>query len=70
MYTTTNFKTKKELKEAVASGRKISVYQPNDMFNSPIPKDGTVCAEGPHFPKPHKFYASVTLKDGYIVSVK
>lgn len=31
MYTRTNFKTKKALKEAVASGATIKVYQPNDM---------------------------------------
>lgn len=70
MYCEKNFKTKKALKEAVAAGEKIGVFQPNDFFNTPIPRDGKVCIEGPHYPKPHTWYASVELKDGYIVKVK
>jgi hypothetical protein len=69
MYTDRNFKTKKALKEAVAAGDKISVFQPNDFFNTPIPQNGKVCVEGPQYPRPHTWYASVTLKDGYIVKV-
>ena len=69
MYTERNFKTKKQLKEAVAAGDKIGVYQPNDIFNTPIPKNGTVCVEGPHFVA-HTWYASVILKDGFIINVK
>lgn len=70
MYCTTNFQRKKALKEAIAAGKKIGVFQPNDFFNTPIPRDGNVCVEGPHYPKPHTWYASVELKDGYIVKVK
>ena len=70
MYTVIDFKTKKALKEAVANGKKITVYQPNDMFGTPIPIDGKVILEGPHAPRPHTWYAVATLKDGYIVSVK
>jgi len=68
MYTSRNFKSKKELKEAVASGQKVTVYNPGP-FGDP-PKDGTCTIEGPHYPQPHRFYATVVLKDGYIVSVK
>ncbi len=32
MYTSINFKSKKDLKTAIAEGKKISVYQPNQMF--------------------------------------
>jgi len=70
MYTDVNFKTKKALKDAVASGRKVTVFQPNDMFNTPIPQNGSVALEGPHYPEPHRWYASATLKDGFVVSVK
>ena len=70
MYCEQNFKTKKALKEAVAAGQKIGVYQPNDFFNTPVPRDGNVCVEGPFYPKPHTWYASVTLKDGFITKVK
>lgn len=70
MYCTKNFRTKKDLKAAVANGEKVSVFQPNDMFGRPAPKEGVVALEGPHYPKPHSWYASATLKDGYIVGVK
>lgn len=68
MYTTKNFKTKKALKEAVAAGEKIGLFNPGP-FGSP-PRDGSCTCEGPHYPKPHTWYAQVTLKDGYIISVK
>lgn len=69
MYTTKNFKSKKALKEAIAAGETITVYQPGP-FGGNEPKDGTVALEGPHYPEPHKWYASATLKDGKVISVK
>ena len=68
MYTGINFKTKKALKEAVAAGRKIDVYQPGP-FGGNVPRNGKVTLEGPWYPLPHVWYASATLKDGYIVKV-
>jgi len=67
MYATTNFRTKKQLKEAVASGRLIGVYNPSGMF--PVPDNGTGVVEGPHYPEPHRWYAKVWLKDGIIIKV-
>jgi hypothetical protein len=32
--------------------------------------DGPGAIEGPHYPKPHKWYAAVVVKDGVIVSAK
>lgn len=69
MYTTINFKTKKALKEAVAAGRAVEVYQPGP-FGGSAPTEGECLVEGPHYPEPHKWYARVTLKDGKIVKVK
>jgi hypothetical protein len=69
MYTVKNFKTKKALRDALAKGEKIEVYQPGP-FNRDPPRDGEVSLEGPHFPQPHTWYARVTLKDGYVVKVK
>lgn len=66
MYTTSNFNSKKELREAVASGRQIGVFNPG-LGESPT--EGKCCVEGPHFPKPHRWYAEVTLKNGVIVKV-
>ena len=38
MYTTTNYKTKKALKEAVANGEKVTYYQPGP-FGGNEPSD-------------------------------
>jgi hypothetical protein len=66
-YTDTNFKTKKHLKEALASGKEIRVYNPSGMF--PTKDDGVEYLEGPHYPAPHTWYAKATLKDGVVVKV-
>ena len=68
MYTSIDFKTKKALKEAVANGKQITVYQPGP-FGGNEPRDGKVFLEGPHHPEPHKCYAEATLKDGIIIKV-
>ncbi len=67
MYTDRNFKTKKELKAAVAAGEAVTYHQP---FMGEAPRDGKFCVEGPHYPKAHTWYASCTARDGIIVSVK
>jgi len=69
MYATQNFKTKKALKEAVAFGRQIGVFQPGPFGGTP-PQEGTACVEGPHYPEPHRWYASVTLEGGVITKVR
>jgi hypothetical protein len=74
MYTDTNFKTKKALKEAVTAylagtGPGVTYYQPGP-FGGNEPVNGTIFAEGPHYPKPHSWYAQCEAKDGYIVKVK
>jgi hypothetical protein len=71
MYTTYNFKTKKALKDAIAAGKDVGVFQPNDMFpDRPAQTEGTVTIEGPHYPEPHKWYGTAKLENGRIVSVK
>ncbi len=67
MYTDTNFKTKKEFKEAVLAGKRITLYAPG--LGKPV-ENGTEFVEGPHYPKPHTWYAQVQVKDGMVVSVK
>lgn len=99
MYTEKNFRSKKELKAAVAAYnlaieakrvqdtltplsigavmlgpvlpaiRPVRYYQPGP-FGGNEPKDGTFCCEGPHYPEPHRWYATCTAKDGVIVKVK
>lgn len=68
MYCSPNFKTKKALKEAVKAGRTITVFQPGPFGGNP-PTEGRVCVEGPHYPEPHRFYATCTLEGGRIVKV-
>jgi hypothetical protein len=73
MYTQTNFTTKKQLKEAIAAGDHIGIFQPGGMFNPAEGKPdytGTAIIEGPHYPKPHIWYAEATLVNGIIIKVK
>lgn len=67
-YTRINFRTKKALKEAFKNGETLHVYQPGPF--GPSVDDGTEIIEGPHYPEPHSFYCSVTIKNGIIISVK
>ena len=73
MYSSINFKFKKQFKEAVAAGQRITVFQPGRIFNPPEASptySGQAFVEGPHFPKLHTWYATVTIKDGLVVKVK
>jgi hypothetical protein len=71
MYADRNFRTKKALKEAISSGKKIGVFQPNgDLTGSVPPDNGKVYLEGPHFPEAHSWYAEAWLEEGYIIKVK
>lgn len=66
MYVTPNYKTKKALKEALAEGKNVDVFQPG---LGTVPRDGRVSLEGPHFPEPHRWYATGEMKDGILVKV-
>jgi len=66
MYAEGNPKSAKELREWVAAGKRVAVFSPGPY---PAPKDGRCTIEGPHYPKPHKFYVPVDVKDGVIVKV-
>lgn len=65
MYTDYNFKTKKDLKDAVKAGRHVTLYAPG--LGQPK-ENGREFVEGPH--GVHKWYAQVEMKDGVVVSVK
>uniref|UniRef100_A0A6H2A113 Uncharacterized protein n=1 Tax=viral metagenome TaxID=1070528 RepID=A0A6H2A113_9ZZZZ len=67
MYTATNFKTKKALKEAVKAGQEVRLFAPG--LGSPK-QNGTEFVEGPHYPQPHSWYAEVEVVDGVVVKVK
>jgi len=51
----------------VNSDEKVSIYSPGPFKCN---MNGTETIEGPHYPKPHRWYAAVVVKDGVIQSVK
>lgn len=67
MYCSPNFKTKKALKQAISEGKKVTVFSPGPF---PANQNGIEYIEGPHYPEPHKWYASVVVENGIIVKVK
>lgn len=68
MYTSPNFTTKKALKAAIKAGHTVTVFQPGP-FGDNVPGEGEISVEGPHFPKPHTWYARVKLVQGAIAKV-
>lgn len=68
-YVDPNFKTKKALKEALAEGKEVSVFQPGP-FSDSIPQSGKVYLEGPHAPEPHRWYAEGWVENGRLVKIK
>jgi hypothetical protein len=66
-YVDPNFKSKKALKDAVASGATLRPYNPGGMF--PVPSNGRITLEGPHYPEPHRWYATATVVNGVVVKV-
>lgn len=66
MYVDPNFPSKKALKEAVAAGQDVRVFSPGPF---PAKQDGTETIEGPHYPKPHSWYARVEVEAGRVVKV-
>lgn len=66
-YISPNLKTKKAVKEALAAGEKITVFNPGlggDIV------DGPVTLEGPHYPEPHRWYAQGVVENGFLKSIK
>ena len=68
-YTIFNYATKKLLKAAVNAKEVVRCYQPGlgpDLSDY----TGKVSLEGPHYPKPHSWYAEAELKNGVVVKVR
>lgn len=66
-YVNPNFKTKKELKEAIKNGKEVTVFSPGPFGAK---EDGIEYIEGPHYPAPHSWYAAVEVKEGKVIRVK
>lgn len=68
MYVSPNFPSKKAVKDAIAAGQTVTVFNPGPIG---VPtRNGTETVEGPHFPKPHKWYGVVTIVDGKVTAIK
>lgn len=68
-YTEKDYPSKKALVEDFKLGNAIYCYQPGPF--GPDLKPGKVYLEGPHYPKPHKWYAGGTVdENGRLLSVK
>ena len=44
----------------------VTCYSPGPF---PCPTNGSVALEGPHYPKPHTWYASATIVNGIVTKV-
>lgn len=71
-YVTPNFPTKKALKDAIAKGETVTFQEQTvNRQGRDFTKGDHVILDvcGPHFPKPHKWYAQVTIQDGKVTKV-
>jgi hypothetical protein len=66
-YVEPDYKTKKAFKQAVKDGVHHRTYNPSGMFETP--QHGLDVIEGPHSPRPHRWYAGVVVEDGVVVKV-
>jgi hypothetical protein len=67
MYAEHDYKTKQQLKDAVKAGVRVRIFAPG--LGTPV-SNGKEFIEGPHYPRPHTWYAEVVMKDGLVVKVK
>ena len=68
MYTDRPFKTKRDLKDAIAEGAHIRVFSPYGL-RAPV-KTGKMTIRGPHEHAPTTWDAVVTMKEGWVVEVE
>ena len=68
-YVYPNFATKKALKEAVAAGQRVTAERQTPRGAQLVGNSNDETISGPHYPKPHKWYATVQVKDGVVVAV-
>ena len=66
MYLSPNYPSKAAAKKAIAAGVKVVVFAPG---LGEVPENGRVSIEGPHYPKPHKFYGSAFIENGAVVKI-
>jgi len=65
-YVSPDFKSKKALRAALSRGEPVNVFYPG--LGGPL--DGTISVEGPHYPRPHTWYALVDCERGKVIKVR
>ena len=61
-------KSKKEYKEFIKSGGRV-IARNNTPWGQDDIDNGNVAFQGPHYPKPHKYYGTATVKNGMVIKV-
>ena len=72
MYTAANYPTKRKFREAFEAGKHVHVFQPGPFTTNmqDFPEIEYVATiEGPHYPKPHTWYASVLVKNTRVTKI-
>ena len=64
-----NLASKKAFKDAIAAGKVITAMA-NYPSGSESCECGTFTFEGPHYPKPHRFYGTAIVENGRVVKIK
>lgn len=67
-YVDPDYKSKKDFALAVKNGVPHRPYNPSGLF--PEKENGRVAIEGPHYPKPHRWYADCDVENGVITKVR
>jgi hypothetical protein len=60
--------SKKAYKEAIKQGETITARE-NTPWGQKEVTNGPVTFEGPHYPKPHKYYGKAVVKEGRVISI-
>ena len=66
-YVDPDYTHRKRFKQAVADGVEHQTYNPIGFSTR---QRGPDTIEGPHYPKPHRWYAAVIVRNGIVVKVK
>lgn len=66
-YIRSNPKSRAALVRSIEAGGVEFAFQPGPF--GPDLVDGQHCAEGPHFPQPHRWYATIVTRRGVVIDV-
>lgn len=68
-YVSCNPKSMAELKRRFEAGEELHVFQPGGLFPLNVgPDGGEISLEGPHYPKPHRWYGRVAVNGDHVIT--